>query len=118
MSLLKAAMTPCRRYVETDALKPDGMGGVESRYAPGAAFNAAILYDRTLWEVSGERVVPVNAHKVYVERDTVLKPGEVFERLSDGAMFVVLGDGLEDAAPAEANLSCRRFKAKRRVMPA
>ena len=118
MNLLDEAMTMCVRLVPSDEQLTDHMGGAQTRWAEGGTFFAAITPAREGETRLAERDQADDRFAVIVGRAVTLHYHDAFRRLSDGAVFRVVGDGAEARTPASAGLDMRRLTAERWVLPA
>ena len=110
-------MAACVRLVERDGDLSDGMGGTRSRWIIGDYFEAALALERS---VPGRRADGDCANDVYsvlTGRQVALGFHDVFRRLTDGAVFRVTSEGIDDATPTSAGLGLRHVTAERWVLP-
>ena len=110
MSLLSEAMTSC---VFLDKSKvPDGEGGYTVKWAEGAQFEAAIVFDSSTEARVAEKSGVTSLYTVSVPKDTPMKYHDVFKRLSDGKVFRATSDGDDKKTPQTASFRIFQFTAE------
>lgn len=115
MSLLDLAFEPCTMLDRTTA--PDGYGGIETVYVPGATFEAAITKDSNL-QARVAAVQGVTALYTITTRKSInLQYHDVFRRESDQAIFRVTENGNDRKTPPSASLNMRQVSAEEWKLP-
>lgn len=115
MSLLSEAMETCTMIDRTTA--PDGYGGIETVWVPGATFQAAIVLDSSM-QARTAAVQGVTALYTVTTKKTVnLQYHDVFRRDSDNKIFRVTSDGDDNKTPASASLNMRQTSAEEWRLP-
>lgn len=110
MSLLTEAMEACTMMDRTSA--PDGYGGLDYTWTPGATFMAAIVLDNST-QAKIAAVQGVTAlYTVTTRKNINLQYHDVFRRESDGKIFRVTSDGDDKKTPASASLNMRQVSAE------
>ena len=110
MSLLTEAMEACTMMDRTST--PDGYGGLDYTWAPGATFMAAIVLDNST-QAKIAAVQGVTAlYTVTTRKNINLQYHDVFRRESDGKIFRVTSDGDDKKTPASASLNMRQVSAE------
>lgn len=110
MSLLTEAMEACTMMDRTSA--PDGYGGLDYTWTPGATFMAAIVLDNST-QAKIAAVQGVTAlYTVTTRKNINLQYHDVFRRESDGKIFMVTSDGDDKKTPASASLNMRQVSAE------
>ena len=110
MSLLEQAMETCVMIDRTT--RPDGYGGIDTVWLPGAEFQAAIVLDSSM-QARVAAVQGVTALYTITTRKAInLQYHDVFQRLSDRKIFRVTSDGDDKKTPASAALNMRQVSAE------
>lgn len=115
MSLLTDNMVSC--HLADKSTSNDGYGGFVTTYTEGAQFDAAIVYNTSLEAKVAERQGVKDLYTVTVRRKNMLDYHEVFTRDSDGRIFRVTSDGLDNKTPISAGLDMRQVSAEEYVLP-
>lgn len=115
MSLLDEAMTPCTYINKTK--QADGYGGYVTIWTDGAGFDAAIVYDTSLAASVGGIQTTTTNYVVTTKKAMTLEYHDVFRRNSDGKIFRVTSDGLDNKTPASAGLNMRNVTAEEFILP-
>lgn len=115
MSLLDEAMEKCILLDEMTV--PDGYGGVDSRWVPGAEFEAAIVFNNSLEARIADKQGVTSLYTVTTRKNINLQYHKVFMRVSDGKIFRVTSDGDDNKTPASANLNMRNVSAEEWEIP-
>lgn len=111
MSLLTESMEACTMIDRTSA--PDGYGGLDYTWTPGATFMAAIVLDNST-QAKIAAVQGVTAlYTVTTRKNINLQYRDVFRRDSDGQIFRVTSDGDDRKTPASAGLNMRQVSAEK-----
>lgn len=110
MSLLTLAMEPCKRLDRIT--EDDGYGGEVTTWRAGASFDAAITYDSSMEARTAAVEGVTSLYTVTTRKDKLLSYHDVFTRLSDGKIFRVTSDGLDNKTPASAGLNMRQVSAE------
>ena len=115
MSLLEQAM---ETFVMIDrTTRPDGYGGIETVWLPGAEFQAAIVLDSSM-QARTAAVQGVTALYTVTTRKTInLQYHDVIQRLSDRKIFRITSDGDDKRTPATAALNMRQVSAEEWRLP-
>ena len=115
MSLLEQAM---ETFVMIDrTTRPDGYGGIETVWLPGAEFQAAIVLDSSM-QARTAAVQGVTALYTVTTRKAInLQYHDVFQRLSDHKIFRITSDGDDKLTPATAALNMRQVSAEEWSLP-
>ena len=114
MSLLNDAMEDC--VIMDKTTQPDGYGGYVSRYADGASFRAAIVFDTSMEARLAERQGVKSLYTVTTSRALTLEYHDVFKRLRDNKIFRVTSDGDDKFTPASTSLDMRQVTAEEWVL--
>lgn len=115
MSLLDLAFETCTMMDRTTS--PDGYGGIETVYRPGAEFTAAIVLDSSM-QARTAAVQGVTALYTVTTRKSVnLQYHDVFRRESDKKIFRITSDGDDRKTPASASLNMRQVSAEEWTLP-
>ena len=116
MSLLSEAMTSC---VFLDKSKvPDGEGGYIVKWAEGAQFEAAIVFDNSIEARVAEKSGVTSLYTVSVPKGAPMEYHDVFKRLSDGKVFRATSDGDDKKTPQTASFQISQFTAEEFELPA
>lgn len=110
MSLLEDSMTEC--VMLNKQTKPDGLGGVETTWADGAEFKAAIVFDTSMEARVGEKQGVTSLYTVTTSKAITLEYHDIFRRVSDGKIFRVTSDGDDKHTPDRAPLDMRQVTAE------
>ena len=97
VSLIDCMMTPC--VVMVPKREPDGSGGFNTTWEPGAKIMAAINRDTSTEARIAEAAGTVRTYTVTVHRGIRLKYHDVIKRISDGETFRITSDNGENQAP-------------------
>lgn len=115
MSLLTDNMVSC--HLLDKVTTADGYGGFSTTWAEGAPFDAAIVYNTSLEAKVAERQGVKDLYTVTTKRNIVLDYHDVFRRDSDGQIFRVTTDGLDNKTPVNAGLDMRQVDAEEYILP-
>lgn len=115
MSLMDDWKAECVRIEETRV--PDGEGGLQTTWADGAAFAAAITFNSSLEARRAEKEGVTSLYSVTCDRELGLKYHDVFRRLSDGKIFRVTSDGDDVRTPARSSFSFAQVTAEEWTLP-
>lgn len=110
MSLLEDAMESCI-FLNKEKAKDD-YGGYVNRWAEGAEFDAAIVFDTSIQARIGEKQGVSSRYTVTTRRDLTLQYNDYFRRVRDGKFFHVTSDGDDRYTPQSANLDMRQVEAE------
>ena len=114
MSLLSEAMEECVMLDKTT--QADGYGGIETTWAEGAKFSAAIVFDTSLQARIAEKQGVTSQYTVTTAKSVVLQYNDVFKRKRDSKIFRVTSDGDDKFTPASASLDMRQVTAEEFVL--
>lgn len=115
VSLLTQAMEDCRilNRVRTD----DVFGGHKETWTPGATFKAAIGKDRSPEQKVAEKEGVAEMFTVVVNRGFSLDYHDVFQRLSDNAIFRVTSRTTDSTSHKASTVKIATVTAERWVLP-
>ncbi len=91
---------------------PDGYGGFNPTWVPGAKFNAAITLDNSIEARVAEKQGTTGIYTVTTTKNINLQYHDVFKRLPDGKIFRVTSDGDDKLTPTSAYLNMRQVSAE------
>ena len=111
MSLIDAYKEQCTLMEKVRV--PDGEGGWDTRWIPGATFEAAITHDSTIGARVAESEGMQSTYTVTTDRGTTLDFHDVFRRDRDGQTFRVTSDGTDKRTPTPASLNLSQVSAER-----
>ena len=116
MNLLTQMMVDCRiiNHVRTD----DEFGGYKEAWTPGATFKAAIAKDRSPEQKIAEKEGVAEMFTVVVNRGFSLGYHDVFQRLSDNAIFRVTSRTMDSTAHPASTVQIAAVTAERWELPA
>lgn len=115
MSLLTEQMEECVMLDKTT--KSDGYGGIETSWADGAMFNAAVVFDTSMQARTAEKQGVTALYTVTTEKNINLQYHDTFRRISDGKLFRVTSDGDDKHTPISATLNMRQVTAEEWSIP-
>ena len=116
MSLLTEAMEACVLINKT--VVDDGVGGYKVTWTDGVHFQAAIAFDNSLNGRVAEKEGVTDVYKVITSKDSYpLAFHDVFRRSSDGAVFRVTTNALDEHTPKSAGLDMMVCRAEKWVIP-
>lgn len=115
MSLLDEAMEKC--ILLDEITTPDGYGGVDSRWVPGAEFEAAIVFNNSMEARIADKQGVTSLYTVTTHKNINLQYHKVFRRISDGKIFRVTSDGDDNKTPMSATLNMRNVSAEEWEIP-
>ena len=110
MSLLDEYMENCIILDKTTT--PDGYGGFNIVWKPGAPFKAAIVLDSSIEARVAEKQGVTGLYTVTTSKAINLQYHDVFKRESDGKIFRVTSDGDDKHTPTSATLDMRQVSAE------
>lgn len=115
MSLLTQMMEDCQilNHVRTD----DAFGGYQDVWTPGAKFKAAIAKNSSPEVVVAEQQGISEQFTVVVNVDFSLDYHDVFQRLSDEAIFRVTSRTTDSTAHPASTVRIAKVTAERWVLP-
>ena len=96
----------------------DPYGGYTEAWSPGATFKAAIAKNSSPEQQIAEKEGISEAFTVVVEQSFSLDYHEVFQRLSDGAIFRVTSRTTDSTAHPASTVKIATVTAERWVLPA
>ena len=114
MSLLDKMKDACVMMVKTSV--SDGMGGFIVSWVDGASFDAVIRKDSAPEIRVAEQQGVDEQFTVIVSKSTTLAFGDVFKRVSDGAIFRMTSNTLDAAAPGVSSVQIAKGTAERWVL--
>jgi hypothetical protein len=92
--------------------RPDGYGGIQTIWAEGAQFKAAIIQDSST-EASIAMAESLNDRfLVTTPKSVVLAYLDVFKTVSDGRIYQCITNGSDKASPKISTLDMRQVKVK------
>lgn len=115
MSLLAEAMEACTMIDRTT--RPDGYGGIETVWTPGASFEAAIVLDSSMQARAAAVQGVTDLYMVTTPKSINLQYHDVFRRESDKKLFRVTSDGDDKKTPKSAGLNMRQVTAEEYRLP-
>ena len=116
MSLLSEARETC--VLVNRSVTDDGVGGYAVSWIDGAHFQAAIAFDNSLNGRVAEKQGVTDVYKVITTKDAYpLAFHDVFRRVSDGAVFRVTTNALDEHPPKSAGLNMMVCRAEKWVIP-
>ena len=104
------AMDACVMLDKTTT--PDGYGGFNPTYTPGATFDAAIVFDTSIEARVADKQGVTSLYTVTTSKGITLEYHDVFRRTRDGKIFRVTSDGDDKYTPASATLDMRQVTAE------
>ena len=113
MSLLGLNMGPCILLEPTS--QPDGCGGYRTVWREGESFDGAVTLEKTLEQDPGDQASGRELYTVTAFRGAGLGYHQVFRRVSDGAVFRVVG--LLGRTPLGAGLELEQVTAEKWRLP-
>ena len=96
---------------------PDGYGGFNPAYVPGAKFDAAITLDSSMQSRIAEQQGVTALYTVTTKKNINLQYHDVFTRNEDGKIFRVTSDGDDKVTPISATLNMRQVSAEEWHLP-
>lgn len=115
MSLLDQAMETC--IMLDRVTRPDGYGGIQTVWLPGAELQAAIVLDSS----TQARIAAVQGvtalYTITTKKAINLQYHDVLQRLADKKIFRVTSDGDDKKTPATAALNMRQVSAEEWSLP-
>ena len=105
MSLVDEASETC--IMLDKVTESDGRGGVTTRWADGAEFEAAISFSSSNAAKIADALGEKSRYRVITGKNIVLQYHDVFKRLSDGKILRVTTDGDDNKTPNSASLNMR-----------
>lgn len=115
MSLLSENMEPC--VILNKVTELDGYGGFINKWARGAEFQAAIVYNTSLEAKVAEKSGVKDLYTVTTRKNNYLEYHDVFQRESDGQIFRVTSDSKDNKTPKGAGLNMRQVSAEEYILP-
>ena len=115
MSLLSEAMEDFNMIDKTSA--PDGYGGTQTVWVPGAPFKAAAVLDSSMQARIAEKEGVTAVYTITTSRNVNLQYHDVIKRVSDGKIFRVKSDGDDVKTPNSAGLDMRQVNAEEWTLP-
>jgi len=115
MSLLDEYMTKCNKLVKASI--PDGLSGYKYVWETGAEFLAAIVKEQSAQATIAEKADVTEQYSVVVYKGESLMFHDVFQRVSDGAVFRVTSNVTDSETPERATFQIGRVTAERWVIP-
>lgn len=111
MSLLDTQMeTFC--YVNVSKV-PDGEGGILTVWKDGAEFQANVRLDNSTQAKIAEQIGVTSLYTITTKKDITLEFHEVIKRISDGEVFRITSDGMDNKTPDSATLNMRQVSAEK-----
>lgn len=111
MSLLDTQMeTFC--YVNV-AKVSDGEGGVTIVWTDGAEFQAIARLDNSTQAKIAEQMGVTSLYTITTKKNIILEFHEVIKRISDGEVFRITSDGMDNKTPDSAALNMRQVSAEK-----
>ena len=115
MSLLDDSMeTFC--FIDKTRI-PDGEGGYHTEWTESAEFTANARYDSSLQAKIAEAQGVTSLYTITTRKDVVLEFHDVCKRKSDGKIFRVTSDGVDNKTPSSAGLNMRQVSAEEYSLP-
>ncbi len=97
---------------------PDGRGGVNTRYVPGAEIQVAYSFDTSTQARIAEQAGTENRFTLTTKKAINLQYHDVVKRDRDGKIFRVTSDGDDNYTPASSSLDIRQVEAEEWTIPA
>lgn len=116
MSLVDNAME--KSYIMDKTTGPDGRGGVNTRYVPGAEIQVAYSFDTSTQARIAEQAGTENRFILTTKKAINLQYHDVVKRDRDGKIFRVTSDGDDNYTPASSSLDIRQVEAEEWTIPA
>ena len=116
MSLVDDAME--KSYIMDKTTTPDGRGGVNTRYVPGAEIQVAYSFDTSTQARIAEQAGTENRFTLTTKKAINLQYHDVVKRDRDGKIFRVTSDGDDNYTPASSSLDIRQVEAEEWTIPA
>lgn len=95
--------------------KPDGYGGVKTKWVEGAHIEAAVEEVSTGVGTIAEAIAEKKKFVVFTKQNVYLQQGDAIKRLSDGQAFLITSDA-EQTTPRGSTLNMRRCEAEETVL--
>lgn len=114
MSLIDEQMESCT-MVDKRSI-PDGQGGFDYEWVDGATFNAAVTKDSSLQARIAEKQGVTEIYSITVPRGVILRVNDVVKRNSDGAIFRVTSNIVDDETPNRASFQYGQVTAEKWVL--
>ena len=115
MSLVDEMMVPCHLMDKTTV--NGGILGRQDTYAPGAAFDAAIVKDNTMQARIAEKQGVTELYTITTRKGFRLVFHDVIKRDSDGAIFRVTSNTVDSEAPERSTIKTGSVSAERWELP-
>ena len=115
MSLIEAMMVPCLRYEQSAAA--DGVLGRAGGWHPTVPFKATIIKNAMNEEQRAEQPAVKETFTIVVQKGFRLTYKDVFQRQSDGQLFIVTGNSLDSEAPEASTIQIGKVTAERWELP-
>ena len=96
----------------------DDYGGYTEAWTPGSKFKAAIAKDSSPEQLVAEQQGVSESFKVVVQKSFSLDYHDVFQRLSDNAIFRVTSKTTDSTAHPASTVKIAKVTAERWVLPA
>ena len=109
VNLMESMMEPC--IMMDKATISDGAGGFDTAWVEGARFNAFVRKETAPELIVAEKEGVKETFTVVVMKGVPLEYHDVFKRVSDGAVFRLTSNVLDDAAPEAASPPVKIAKA-------
>ena len=91
----------------------DGLGGTLTVWSPGETFSAAVVWEGCAETTRFGRRAARETIRLYYDRDMDLTDGDRVERVRDGSVFRVTGEGVP--APEASGWQVARVDAERMI---
>lgn len=111
MSLLNDYMESCHMLHKITG-NDNAYGGLTTTWIKGGAFNASIVFNTSMEARIAEKQGVTNLYTITTRRDVVLEYHDVLVRDSDGKVFRITSDGLDNKTPKSATLDMRQVTAE------
>lgn len=115
MSLLEQAYTSLT-LIDKKSVS-DGMGGILTTYVDGATFDGALTKNTSTEMEIAERQGVKAIYNIITKKNITLSYHDIVRRNTDGKIFRVTSDGLDDETPKSANLNARSVTAEEWELP-
>lgn len=111
MNLLESAMEDC--FMLDKSTVSDGMGGFVPSWVQGAAFKAFVRKETAPEITIADKQSAKETFTVVVHKGVPLEYHDVFQRVSDGAVFRLTSNVADDAAPGASTVPIAKANCER-----
>lgn len=104
-------------HIMDKTTRPDGRGGVDTVYVPGAKISVAFSFDDSNPIVIANQETVTDLYTLVTYKRVVLMTGDIIRRDKDGTTFKIESDSNDNATPSSSALDMRQVKAKKWSLP-